>query len=263
MMGDKLKQYVKSSELLYFGERGSGPPLLLVHGLMATGEMFEPVTKQLASQYHLIIPDLRGHGQSRKLPPPYTPVQMASDLASLLDHLGIESAMVLGDSMGGAIAQQFVLDYPKRCSRLILASTYTYNFVTFGEKIIGHLIPFVVRFLGLRQFGKLVTTQGTKQLSKERADWLAGLIAGQDIKVMLSALRETVIRFDSRSRLAEIKCPTLIVVGPLDHGDLRQAKMLHDGITGSQLVIINNADHALMWGHTDEFLQSVEEFLKG
>jgi 3-oxoadipate enol-lactonase len=262
-MGDKLKDDITSSELLYFGERGSGPPLLLVHGLMATGEMFEPVTKQLASHYHLIIPDLRGHGRSRKLPPPYTAVKMASDLASLLDHLGIESASVLGDSMGGAIAQQFVVDYPKRCSRLVLASTYTYNFVTFGEKIIGLFIPFVVRILGLRRFAKLVTTQGTKQLSKERADWLAGLIAGQDIKLMLSAMREAVIRFDSRHRLIEIKCPTLIIAGSLDHGDLRQAKMLQEGITGSQLIIINNADHALMWGHTDEFLRIVEEFLKG
>ncbi len=109
-MNNAQKQDVLFPELLYFIERGSGPPLLLVHGLMATGEMFEPVTGQLASDHHLIIPDLRGHGQSRRLPPPYTPTQMASDLACLLDHLGIESAAVLGDSMGGAIAQQFTFD---------------------------------------------------------------------------------------------------------------------------------------------------------
>ncbi len=79
---------------------------------------------------------------------------------------------------------------------------------------------------------------------------------------MLSALREAVIEFDSRRRLTEIKCPTLIIAGSLDHGDIRQAKMLHDGITGSKLVIINNADHALLWAHTDEFLRIVEEFFK-
>jgi pimeloyl-ACP methyl ester carboxylesterase len=60
-----------SSELLYFTERGSGPPLLLVHGLMVTGAMFEPVIERLATRHRVVVPDLRGHGRSRGLPPPY------------------------------------------------------------------------------------------------------------------------------------------------------------------------------------------------
>ncbi len=216
-----------SSQPLYFSKRGSGPPLLLVHGLMVTGEMFEPVIDFLAKRHQLIIP-----------------------------------AAVLGYSMGGAIAQQFVLDNPQRCNQLVLASTYTYDFVTLGEKLAGRLFPFLVRLLGMRRFAKLVSS-GTRQLSKERSDWLVGLIAAQNLNLMLSALRETLIRFDSRPRLREIKCPTLIVAGSLDRGDVRQAKMLHDGISGSHLTIISNADHALIWAHTDEFVRSVEEFLKG
>jgi pimeloyl-ACP methyl ester carboxylesterase len=92
-----------SSELLYFTERGSGPPLLLVHGLMVTGEMFEPVTDHFATRHRVIVPDLRGHGRSRGLPPPYTAARLASDLAHLLDHLGVDSTAVLGYSQGGAI----------------------------------------------------------------------------------------------------------------------------------------------------------------
>ncbi len=250
----------KSSDLVYFKERGSGPPLLLVHGLMATGEMFDPAVEFFSSHHRLIIPDLRAHGHSRGLPPPYTPAQMASDLARLLDSLGIESTAVLGYSMGGAIAQQFALDYPKRCERLVLASTYTYNFVTFGDKLVGWLIPILLRILGMRGFAKFVSL-GTRQLGKERSDWLVGLIAAQDIKLMATVLRETLTRFDSRCRLAEIKCPTLIVVGPADHGDLRQANMLHDGISGSQVAAIKGADHALLWAHTEEFEHVVEEFV--
>ena len=74
--------------------------------------MFEPVIKHLASRYRLIVPDLRGHGRSWELLPPYTTEQLASDLARLLDHLDIESTVVLGYSQGGAIAQQLVLDFP-------------------------------------------------------------------------------------------------------------------------------------------------------
>ena len=101
-----------SSELLYFTERGSGPPLLLVHGLMVTGEMFEPVTDHFATRHRVIVPDPRGHGRSLGLPPPYTAARLASDLAHLLDHLGVDSTAVLGYSQGGAIAQQLALDHP-------------------------------------------------------------------------------------------------------------------------------------------------------
>jgi pimeloyl-ACP methyl ester carboxylesterase len=97
--------------LLYFVEHGSRPPLLLVHGLMVTGDMFEPVIEHLAARHRVIVPDLRGHRRSRRLPPPYTAAQLASDLSHLLDNLGIDSTAVLDYSQGGAIAQQLVLDY--------------------------------------------------------------------------------------------------------------------------------------------------------
>ena len=82
--------------MLYFTERGSGPPLLLVHGLMITGEMFDPVIDELATRHRVIVPDLRGHGRSRGLPPPYSARQLAADLARLLDDLAIGSTAVLG-----------------------------------------------------------------------------------------------------------------------------------------------------------------------
>jgi pimeloyl-ACP methyl ester carboxylesterase len=250
-----------SSDLLYFTERGSGSPLLLVHGLMVTGEMFEPVIERFATRHRVIVPDLRGHGRSRGLPPPYTGAQPASDLSRLLDHLGIESAAVLGCSQGGAIAQQLVLDHPKRCPRLVLASTYAFNMATFREKLEGHLVPLLIHVLGMRRFAKLVISQGLKQVSKETADWLVGLIAQQDRTLMVSAWRET-MAFDSRWRLAEIKCPTLIVAGSNDQAvPIHHAKMLRDGIIGSQLVIIDGAEHALIWARPDEFVRVVEKFL--
>src|SRR5438034_7239621 len=101
-----MSSAVTSSGLLYFSEHGSGPPLLLVHGLMVTGEMFYPVIEHFATRHRVIVPDLRGHGRSRGMPPLYNAAQLASDLARLLDHFGIDSTAVLGYSQGGAIAQQ-------------------------------------------------------------------------------------------------------------------------------------------------------------
>lgn len=90
--------------MLYFTERGSGPPLLLVHGLMITGEMFDPVVEQFATRHRVIVPDLRGHGRSRGLAPPYSARQLAADLARLLDDLAIGSTAVLGYSQGLVVA---------------------------------------------------------------------------------------------------------------------------------------------------------------
>lgn len=253
-----------SSELLYFTERGSGSPLLLVHGLMVTGKMFAPVIEHFATRYRVIVPDLRGHGRSRGLPPPYTAAQLASDLARLLDHLGIASSAVLGYSQGGAIAQQLVLDYPRRCDRLVLACTYAFNMATPREWLEGHVVPLLVNVLGTRRFVQLVISQGLKQLIRERADWLAGLMADmadQDTRLMVSAWKET-MAFDSRRRLAEIRCPTLVVAAANDQAvPMHHAQMLHDGIPGSQLVIIEGADHALIWTHPDELIRVTDEFL--
>ena len=249
------------SELLYFTERGSGPPLLLVHGLMVTGEMFEPVIEHFATRHRVIVPDLRGHGQSRGLPPPYTAAQLASDLSHLLDHLRIDSTAVLGYSQGGAIAQQLVLDHPKRCNRLVLACTYAFNMATFREWLEGHLAPLLIRLLGMRRLANLVVSQSMLQVDRERARWLADLMAGQDRTLMLTAWKET-MAFDSRKRLAEIRCPTLVIAGSNDQGvPIHHANMLHAGIPGSQLVMIDGADHALIWTHTDEFVRATEEFL--
>ncbi|MEU9742568.1 alpha/beta hydrolase [Micromonospora chersina] len=249
------------SEPLYFTERGSGPPLLLVHGLMVTGEMFEPVIEHFANRHRVIVPDLRGHGRSRGLPPPYAATQLATDLAQLLDHLGIDTTAVLGYSHGGAIAQQLILDFPHRCDRLVLACTFAFNMATRREKVEGRLLPLVLQVLGMRLLAKLVVSQAAPQLGKDRADWLAGIMADQDRKLMVSAWKET-MAFDSRRRLAEISCPTLVIAGSNDQAvPIHHANMLHDGVAGSQLVVIDDADHALIWTHSDEFERATDDFL--
>jgi pimeloyl-ACP methyl ester carboxylesterase len=248
-------------DLVYFNERGTGPPLLLVHGLMVSGDMFESVLDHFARGHRVIVPDLRGHGRSRNLPPPYTARQLASDLSRLLDHLGVDKASILGYSQGGAIAQQLVLDDPARCDGLVLACTYAYNMATRREWLEGHLAPVLIRVLGMRRMAKLAISQSLLGLDAKQARWLVEVMAAQDQSLMLTAWRET-MSFDSRPRLGEIACPTLILAGSNDRGvPIHHAEMLHEGIAESRLVVIDGADHALLWTHTDEFLRTVDEFL--
>jgi 3-oxoadipate enol-lactonase len=228
---------------------------------MATGEMFDPVLDHFASRHRVIVPDLRGHGRSRGLPPPYAVGQLAADLAHLLDHLRIQSAAVLGYSHGGAVAQQLALDHPERCSRLVLACTYAFNMASLREKLEGRLVPLLVRVLGMPRLARLVISQGAKELGKDRGDWLAALIGGQDQALMVAAWKEA-MAFDSRRRLAEIRCPTLVLAGSSDRAvPSHHAKMLHDGIAGSRLVVIEGAGHALLWAQPYELARATDEFL--
>jgi pimeloyl-ACP methyl ester carboxylesterase len=246
---------------LYFAEHGTGLPLLLIHGLMVTGDMFEPVLGALEKRRRLIVPDLRGSGRSRTLPPPYKVEQQAADLARLLESLGIEKADVLGYSQGGAVAQQFALDHSAHVRRLVLSNTYAHNAATFREKLESRLLPFLVRLLGLERFARLVVSLGLSRVSKERAGWVVSLIADQDPRLMIIAWKEA-MAFDSRSLLGKIACPTLVIAGEKDNGvPIHHAEMLHKGIPGSKLVVVDGADHALIWSHPDDFARVVTEFL--
>ena len=78
---------------------------------------------------------------------------------------------------------------------------------------------------------------------------------------MVSAWREA-MAFDSRHRLAQIRCPTLIIAASNDEAvPIHHAEMLHNGIVGTQLVVVDGADHALIWTHSDEFAQVIDKFL--
>jgi pimeloyl-ACP methyl ester carboxylesterase len=157
--------------------------------------------------------------------------------------------------------QQLALDYPTRCKRIVLACTYAFNMATFRERLEARVVALLINALGMRGLAKFAISQGLKQVSKERADWILGLIADQDRKLMMSAWREA-MAFDSRPRLAELKCRTLVIAASNDQAvPFHHAKMLHDSIKGSQLVIFEGTDHALIWERPDEFVRVTEEFL--
>ena len=95
----------------------------------------------------------------------------------------------------------------------------------------------------------------------ERAGWVTELIAAQDQRLMATAWREA-MAFDSRRRLSEIDCPTLIVAGEKDDAvPMHHAEMLHHGVAGPRLVVVEGADHALIWSKPDELVRATEVFL--
>src|SRR3954469_16747691 len=102
---------------------GSGPVLLLLHGIANSSETWEPVAADLCEHFTLIAPDLLGHGASATPRGDYSLGAHASGARDLLTALGHDHVTVVGHSLGGGIAMQFAYQFPERCERLVLVSS--------------------------------------------------------------------------------------------------------------------------------------------
>ena len=110
-------------ECLAVRDEGDGEALLLIHGMAGSSQTWRAILPQLATKYRVIAPDLLGHGQSSKPRTDYSLGAFAVGLRDLLDELGVESATVVGHSLGGDIAMQFLYQHPEYCRRLVLISS--------------------------------------------------------------------------------------------------------------------------------------------
>ena len=108
---------------LAFTSQGTGPCLLLLHAFPLDGRLWQHQIEAFAARYRVLIPDLRGFGRSRDLGPPTSMDQMADDVASWMDSLGVERATVGGLSMGGYVALSLLARHPGRVERLLLCDT--------------------------------------------------------------------------------------------------------------------------------------------
>ena len=102
---------------------GTGPPVVLIHGMLNSSRHWETVATQLASDYTVIAPDLLGHGDSATTQGDYSLGAHASGIRDVLSALGVDRATIVGHSLGGGVAMQFFYQFPQRCERLVLVSS--------------------------------------------------------------------------------------------------------------------------------------------
>src|ERR1700716_2929812 len=103
----------------YYGE-GSGPALILLHGVASSSRTWRQVIPRLAQRFTVVAPDLLGHGASAKLRGDYSLGARASGLRDLMLALGIDRATLVGHSLGGGVSMQFAYQFPERIERLVL-----------------------------------------------------------------------------------------------------------------------------------------------
>ena len=253
----------RASNGIFFRVVGAGEPLLLLHGLLASGRMFDPLVELLGDLYRMVIPDLRGHGQSGELDGPCDVAALCADLDAVLAEARCERCAVLGYSHGGAVAQQLAYTRPGAVGSLILACTYACNVSTVREKVEGHVLLTLLRLFSPGTIAKMILyaskpkPDGAIALTSEQAAWLQSILAANRSPPMRAAVKG-LIAFDSRPWLKDIKAPTLVVGGTHDNGVPRHHfDALVRGIPGARGRLVDRAAHTLIWTHTRELAEII------
>ncbi len=254
---------------LHYDRLGSGPPLLLLTGLGLGSWAWYRQIDHFAPSFDVVGLDNRGAARSSAPPGPYTIPQLADDARALLDHLGIDSAHVLGISMGGYVAQTLAVRNPTRVRSLVLGCTAFggVHAVRMTEADYALLRAeaesgfaseacrsgLILRFSAacLRHRGGFVADY------LERRTKNAGSAAGWAAQAAACAA------FDLEAETSSIRCPTLIVTGDDDRiVPARNSELLQSRIAGSVLMRLRGG-HLFFIENAERFNAAATEFLAG
>src|SRR6201997_114229 len=230
---------------IYWDEQGRGEPVLLIMGLGYPSAMWYRIRPALSARYRTIALDNRGAGRSDVPPGPYSIPQMASDAAAVLDAAGVESAHVFGVSMGGMIAQEFALQYPKRVRSLILGCTAA------GGPHAVRAEPKVLEIL-MRQgmtpeeakeaIIPFIYDSGTprERIDEDMAIRMKWYPTAQGYTSQLQGI----MGWEAYSRIAQITAPTMVIHGETDMLiPPANGRLISERIPHAKLVLIPCAGH--------------------
>jgi pimeloyl-ACP methyl ester carboxylesterase len=238
---EKLK--VNGIELAYV-HRGMGNPLVLLHGYPLDHHLWDEVLPLLEDTFDLIVPDLRGFGESTTVDAPFTMDDYASDIARLLDMLGIQKAAIVGHSMGGYVALAFARLYPKRVRGLGLVSSQVLADPS-DRKEGRYKSAADVEQNGI---GSVVEAMTAKFTSDPRLQAFARTsMEKQKPAAYIGALKAMAERMDSTSLLPSFTFPVVLIHGDADALiPIDRAREVKAALPNARLVEISGAGHMPM-----------------
>ncbi|WP_406096051.1 alpha/beta fold hydrolase [Streptomyces sp. NBC_01013] len=248
------------------GAAGDRPPVVLVHGHPFNRTMWRPQTAALVTAgYRVIVPDLRGYGDSDVVPG-HTPfARFADDIAALLDRLGVARAVVGGVSMGGQIAMEFHRLHPGRVAALVLADTSpvaeTEDGKAFRNRLADRLLAEGMDGYASEVIDRMMAPYNVTALP-EAAAQVDEMMRTTAPEGAAAALRGRAERPDYRDSLAGAGVPVLVLVGADDvYTPVAEARALHGLIREAELVVIEGAGHLPGLERPEPFNEAVVHFL--
>jgi 3-oxoadipate enol-lactonase len=259
----------------YYELSGEGPSLVFIHGAFADARLWEPQWKHFLSKFKVLRYDLRGHGRTGSSDLyRYTMETFSKDLVSIMDSLGIDSAVVCGLSWGGGIAQVFAVRNPCRLKGLVLAGSTVSMSISLGEKLLRYaLFPrwtmkLMIRSMSIERFVQFSLwlarlTLGRHWLNKDEhsLEYIRTCMLQIDRREYLK-IWDAIYGFDLQP-LERIKCPTLVLNGEHDTKMVfRHTREILRRIPDVENHILPAAYHAMTLEQPQAFNQVLEGFLQ-
>ncbi|TVP47671.1 MAG: alpha/beta hydrolase [Mongoliibacter sp.] len=255
---------------IYFEERGSGEPLLLIMGITAPGSIWEKHVDQWAKAFRCILVDNRGVGKSDKPLGPYSSLQMAQDCIGVLDYLGLDKIKIVGVSMGSIIAQQMAIHFPTRVKALVLMCPWA-RCDNAAKAVFQHIKDCKAK-LKPEEFSLYIQLLIFSKRSWDNDELYSGLLEDRKNAALepnpqpltgLEAQADACIDHSVLNELNEIACPTFVLGGEED-GFTPQwmTKEVAAAIPKSKLHIYPKSGHAFHWENLEDFNERVGDWLE-
>ena len=255
---------INNIEMAYT-DTGAGRPIVLIHGYPFNRSLWADQIPALSNGHRIVAPDLRGFGESDASPDTSTMNRLASDVASLMDHLQIPRATIGGLSMGGYVALAFYKQFPSRVRALILADTRgqadteeaKQTRAQQAEKALSEGMAGIADAM----LPKLLTPE-TVSKHPEVVKRVRDMMLKTKPEGAAAALRGMAEREDQTALLPKISVPTLILVGAEDAiTPVADSEKMHQAIPSSSLVVLDHAGHVSNLERTQEFNDALLHFL--
>lgn len=229
---------------LAYQRRGSGTPLVLLHGFPLDHHLWDEVVPLLEDTFDVIAPDLRGFGNSTMIDVPHRMDDYASDIAGLLDHLNISKAAIVGHSMGGYVALAFARLYPERVRGLGLVSSQV--LADSPERKEGRYKS--AEDVSANGIGSVVESM-TPKFTADRGlqSYARTSMERQQPAAYIGALKAMAERWDSTSLLSSFHFPVVVIHGDSDSLiPIDRAREVKAALPQAHLVAISGAGHMPM-----------------
>jgi len=253
---------------IFYRERGDGPPVLLIQGLGVDHRGWAGVATRLAGNFRCVSYDNRDVGRSSLVEAPYDVLNMLADGVGLLDALAIDRADVVGQSMGGVIAQELAIRHPDRVRRLALVSTYTSGDPRGAAIFEGQAM--LCRALPREEYCRAAFWSVYSHQDYRRDGFVDDMIrrtVANDLWQPQDAYERhvrAVLSAGTEDRLRDIEAPTLILAGAEDIlTPMRFSSLLAARIPDNRLVVVEGAGHGMIWSHPEIVAEHIGNFFSG